>query len=73
MCKKVNPFYDKLASEQKQVSFWKVDVDKSEQLVSQWNPPALPFFVFLRDGKKVDTLLGAQNTVLRKKVIKYSK
>ena len=50
-----------------------MDVDQSEQLKTQWNVPALPHFVFLKGGKKIDCLTGAQNTVLRKKVIKHSK
>eukprot|EP00729_Bicosta_minor_P018358 gene18358-4666_t len=73
VCKKINPFLSKLAAEQSGVAFYKVDVDQSEQLKTQWNVPALPHFVFLKGGKKIDCLTGAQNTVLRKKVIKHSK
>ena len=50
-----------------------VDVDASPELTSTYGASALPLFVFLVRGKKVDTLVGAQQTALKKKVVKHSK
>eukprot|EP00040_Diaphanoeca_grandis_P028823 m.167579 g.167579 ORF g.167579 m.167579 type:complete len:123 (+) comp31467_c0_seq5:1070-1438(+) len=76
VCKKINPFLTTLARDytaSESVSFFAVDVDTAKELSNQYNPPAVPFFVFLKDGKKVDTLLGAKQTDLRRKVLKYAK
>ena len=37
---------------------------------SRYGASQLPLFVFLKRGKKVDSLVGAQNTALRKKILK---
>ena len=49
-----------------------VDVDESPDLTNFYGASALPLFVFLVDGKKVDTLIGAQQTALKKKILKHA-
>ena len=76
VCKKINGFLTTLAQDQaanERVAFYAVDVDTAEELSNQYSPPAVPFFVFLKGGQKVDTLLGAKQTDLRRKVVKHSK
>ena len=77
-CRKFAPFVAQLTSQLAQesparVRFCKVDVDQSDELVNSLKPSALPCFLFFVGGKKVDTLVGAQQTVLRKKVVKHAK
>jgi thioredoxin-like negative regulator of GroEL len=49
-----------------------VDVDESPDLTTLYGASQLPLFVFLKRGKKIDSLVGAQNTALRKKVLKLA-
>ena len=48
-----------------------VDVDEAAELATAYGASALPLFVLLRGGKKVETLVGAQKTALRKAVVKH--
>ena len=58
-CKRIAPFFEQLADEYVGVTFVKVDVDESEDLVSQYGISAMPTFVFLKDGKVVKKVEGA--------------
>ena len=48
-------------------------MDASPELTDSFGATALPLFVFLIGGKKVDSMVGAQQTALKKKVVKHSK
>ena len=78
VCQKIAPFCEslpsdpKLAALDKIVLVYKVDVDESPDLTNFYGASSLPLFVFLVDGKKMDTLVGAQQTALRKKIVKHA-
>lgn len=78
VCQKIAPFYDKLAedpklaSADKKVILYKIDVDESPDLTNRFGASALPLFVILVDGKQVDTLVGAQQTALKKKILMHA-
>ena len=78
VCQKIAPFCEglptdpKLATMDRMFSLYKVDVDESPDLTNFYGASSLPLFVFLVDGKKVDTLVGAQQTTLKKKIIKHA-
>ena len=77
VCRKISPFYDKLLDDPKinannNVTLYQVDVDESPDLTNFYGASALPLFVFLVDGKKVDTIVGAQQTALKKKILKHA-
>ena len=78
VCQKIGPFCEglpsdpKLATMERMFSLYKVDVDESPDLTNFYGASSLPLFVFLVDGKKVDTLVGAQQTTLKKKIIKHA-
>mmetsp|Transcript_6974 Transcript_6974/g.17505 ORF Transcript_6974/g.17505 Transcript_6974/m.17505 type:complete len:152 (+) Transcript_6974:80-535(+) len=77
VCRKIAPFYEGLARDPKVtetsnvVALYNVDVDEAHDLTNSYGASALPLFVFLVDGKKVDTLVGAQQTALKKKILKH--
>ena len=77
-CRKISPFYRKLINDPKinmnnnNVTLFEVDVDESPDLTNFYGASSLPLFVFFIDGKKIDTLVGAQQTVLKKKILKHS-
>ena len=58
-CKKIAPFFEQLADEYVKITFLKVDVDESEELVEKYNIQAMPTFVFLKDGAVVKKVEGA--------------
>ena len=78
VCQKIAPFCEslpsdpKLAALDKIVLVYKVDVDESPDLTNFYGASSLPLFVFLVDGKKMDMLVGAQQTALRKKIVKHA-
>lgn len=60
-CQKISPEYEKLSSldEFKDILFYKVDVDKSEELCEKFKIQCMPTFILLKDGEEVDRLTGA--------------
>lgn len=58
-CKRIAPTYEKLSEAFTNVKFFKVDVDESPEIVNQYDISAMPTFVFLKDGKEVKRVEGA--------------
>lgn len=58
-CKRIAPAFEKLAESITSIQFFKVDVDESPELVNQFDISAMPTFVFLKDGKEVRRVEGA--------------
>jgi thioredoxin 1 len=58
-CKRIAPTYEKLSEAFTSVAFLKVDVDESPELVNTFDISAMPTFVFLKDGKVVKRVEGA--------------
>jgi thioredoxin 1 len=58
-CKRIAPTYEKLSESLSSIVFLKVDVDESPELVNEFDISAMPTFVFLKDGKEVKRVEGA--------------
>lgn len=58
-CKKIAPAFEKLAEVYPSITFLKVDVDESPELVDKYDVNAMPTFVFLKDGVVVKRIEGA--------------
>ena len=58
-CKRIAPTYEKLSESFPGIVFLKVDVDESPEIVNQYDINAMPTFVFLKDGKEVKRVEGA--------------
>jgi thioredoxin 1 len=58
-CKRIAPTYEKLAEAFPNITFLKVDVDESGELVNMFNISAMPTFVFLKNGKEILRVEGA--------------
>jgi thioredoxin 1 len=61
-CQRIAPSYEKLSDLFPGVQFFKVDVDESEEVVSQFDVEALPTFVILKDGLEKARVKGADLT-----------
>jgi thioredoxin 1 len=59
-CKRIAPIFEDLSDKfYTKVQFLKVDVDESPDLVETFDVHAMPTFVFLKDGKVVKKVEGA--------------
>lgn len=58
-CKRIAPAFEKLATSLPGITFLKVDVDESPELVTFYDISAMPTFVFLKDGKELKRVEGA--------------
>jgi thioredoxin 1 len=58
-CKRIAPAFEKLSESLASIAFFKVDVDESPELVSQFDISAMPTFIFLKDGVEVKRVEGA--------------
>lgn len=60
-CKAMTPVLEKFASDfaAEGVKFGKVDVDQAQDVAREYNVTGMPTFVLLKDGLKVDKVVGA--------------
>ena len=59
-CKMVSPVVDQLSEEVSDVKFAKVNVDEQPELARQFQVMSIPTMVLIKEGKVVDTTIGAQ-------------
>ncbi len=60
-CRAVAPILEDLAGEYDgKVKVTKLDVDSNPQITMQFNVRSIPSVLFFKDGKHVDTVVGAQ-------------
>ncbi len=73
-CKALAPTLEKLAPEfEGKVNIYKVDIDKSQQLASQYRVMSVPTMKIFKDGEVVETIVGLQpESALRDKLKYYS-
>lgn len=59
-CRMVGPIVEQLATEYSgQVKVGKLDVDSNQQTATRFNVRSIPSILFFKDGKLVDTVVGA--------------
>ena len=59
-CRTVAPVIDKLAERyQGKFKFYRLNVDENPQTASKYGVMSIPTLIFFKDGKAVDTVIGA--------------
>lgn len=58
-CKHIAPKFEEMSKVFSTVTFLKVDVDESAELVDKFNIHAMPTFVFLKNGSMFRVIEGA--------------
>lgn len=58
-CKHIAPKFEEMSKVFTSITFLKVDVDESAELVDKFNIHAMPTFVFLKNGSVVKVIEGA--------------
>ncbi|CAH7670773.1 thioredoxin-like protein [Phakopsora pachyrhizi] len=71
-CHAIAPVYESLSKEFKSLTFTRCDVDESKDIAQHYIITAMPTFLFLKGGVKVDQIRGADRSSLEKAVRKYS-
>ncbi|OIT06355.1 PREDICTED: thioredoxin H-type 2 [Nicotiana attenuata] len=70
-CKFIAPFFAELAKKIPTVTFLKVDVDELKSVATDWAVEAMPTFMFLKEGKIVDKVVGAKKDELQQTIAKH--
>ncbi|KAI5353794.1 PREDICTED: thioredoxin [Prunus dulcis] len=71
-CQLIAPILAELAKKNPEVTFLKVYVDELKTVSEKWGVDAVPTFLFLKEGKVVDKVVGAKKDELRTKVGKHA-
>ena len=71
-CKMIGPKFDEMSKEFTSVKFIKVDVDALSDIAERFGVSAMPTFKVLKNGEKVDELVGASEPKLRELIQKYA-
>ncbi|KAL6980888.1 hypothetical protein U1Q18_022524 [Sarracenia purpurea var. burkii] len=66
-CRVISLAYCELADKYSSTMFLTVDVDELPEFSTSWDIKATPTFFFLKDGRQVDKLVGANKQELQKK------
>ncbi|XP_039615325.1 thioredoxin-like [Polypterus senegalus] len=70
-CRQIGPFYESLPGVYSDVVFLKVDVDEAEDVAQHCEISAMPTFVFIRNGKTLDSFSGANAENLKLRIEKH--
>jgi thioredoxin 1 len=61
-CKIISPLVDELAKEfEGKIKVGKMNVDENQQTAGQFGIMSIPTLLFFKDGKPVDSVVGAQS------------
>jgi len=71
-CKMISPVFERLAGQWRQVQFLKVDVDKNIETAQRYGVTAMPTFVVLKGGNKIDEMKGANRAGLEALLRKHA-
>jgi len=58
-CQRISPVYKELAQKNPRIKFFKIDVDKNEELTSGFGVQSMPTFFFFRSKTDYKTFSGA--------------
>ncbi|CAN0861472.1 Protein MICRORCHIDIA 2 [Linum grandiflorum] len=70
-CRLMSPFLAEIAKKLPTVTFLKVDVDELKTVAADWAVEAMPTFMFVKDGKFLNKVVGANKEELQQTINKY--
>ncbi|CAM6041197.1 unnamed protein product [Sphagnum compactum] len=71
-CRIMSPIFIELSKKYPGLIFLKVDVDEVPDVTSAWEIRAMPTFLFIKEGKQIDKIVGANKDELDRKVQHYA-
>ena len=69
-CRVISPIIEELSNEMKDIKFYKLDVDKSPDIASQYDVMGIPTLILFKDGKEVKRIVGLKSKEDLKKELK---
>lgn len=66
------PVYKSLAEKHRNVVFLKADIDEVGDVAQRWNVTSVPTFFFLRNGKEIDKVVGADKNGLERRIAMHA-
>ncbi|XP_057470122.1 thioredoxin H1-like [Actinidia eriantha] len=70
-CRFIAPILADIARRMTHITFLKVDVDELKSVAEDWAVEAMPTFVFIKEGKVVDRVVGAKKEKLVEAIEKH--
>ncbi|KAL0325769.1 UNVERIFIED_CONTAM: Thioredoxin H-type 1 [Sesamum radiatum] len=70
-CRFIAPILAEIAKRTPHVIFLKVDVDELKSVAQEYAVEAMPTFLFIKEGKVVDKVVGARKEELQEKITKH--
>ncbi|GMN46030.1 hypothetical protein TIFTF001_015222 [Ficus carica] len=71
-CRVISPLFSSLAGKYPKVVFLKVDIDEARDVAARWNISSVPTFFYIRNGKELDKVVGADKNALERKIAQYA-
>jgi suppressor of tumorigenicity protein 13 len=68
----IAPIFTSLAAKYLKVVFLKVDIDEARDVAARWNISSVPTFYFIKNGKEIVKVVGADKNELERKVKQHS-
>ncbi|KAJ1701418.1 hypothetical protein LUZ63_001197 [Rhynchospora breviuscula] len=72
-CRVMAPLFEKLAQKHPQIIFLKLDIDQLGSVAQEWNVTSVPTFFFVKNGKTIDTVRGADKNGLERSIALHAK
>ncbi|XP_011083608.1 thioredoxin H-type [Sesamum indicum] len=70
-CRFIAPILAEIAKRTPHVMFLKVDVDELKSVAQEYEVESMPTFLFLKEGKVVDKIVGARKEALQEKIAEH--
>ncbi|CAN9509295.1 unnamed protein product [Ophioblennius macclurei] len=70
-CKMIAPEFERLAKENQDVVFLKVDVDEAEDIAAHYGITSMPTFIFFRNQAQLQKFSGASREKLEETIQKF--
>ncbi|XP_043484339.1 thioredoxin-2 [Leptopilina heterotoma] len=70
-CKSISPKIEEFSQEYTDVVFVKVDVDECEEVASEYDITSMPTFIFIKNGEKLETVVGANAEKIKNTILKH--
>ncbi|KAJ4848132.1 hypothetical protein Tsubulata_034831 [Turnera subulata] len=71
-CRFISPVFTNLAAKYPKVVFLKVDIDEARDVAARYNISSVPTFFFIKNGKEIDQVVGADKNGLEKKIEQHA-
>ncbi|BAT72613.1 TPR repeat-containing thioredoxin TDX HSP70-interacting protein [Vigna angularis] len=71
-CRFISPIYTSLAEKHPKVVFLKIDIDEAINVAASWNISSVPTFFFVKNGKEVDSVVGADKSTIERKIAQHA-